>query len=184
MLGDHVDVAGVHHLGDDGQPGHLADVGEDLQALDPQALEGVRRGARLERTAPEQLGARGLGHLGRLERLLGRLDGARAGDQGEGVRTDRHLVAGRADVDRGALGVVLQADQLERVGDPVHVLDTGHAAQVEAVEGLDVADQADDRAHDAAADERLSARLLDPLGDVGDLLLRRPRAITTTMGRG
>ena len=120
------------------------------------------------------VGAGGLGHLGRLERLLGRLDRARTGDQGERVRADRHLVAGRADVDRGPLGVVLQADQLERVGDPVDVLDAGHAAQVEAVEGLDVADQADDRAHDAAADERLSARLLDPLGHVGDLLLRRP----------
>ena len=43
-------------------------------------------------------------------------------------------------------GVVLAADQLVGVGDPVDVLDPGHAAQVEAVEGLDVADEADDRA--------------------------------------
>ena len=77
-------------------------------------------------------------------------------------------------MDGGALGVVLAADQLVGVGDPVDVLDPGHAAQVEPVEGLDVADQADDRAHDAAADERLPAGLLDALGDVRDLLLGRP----------
>ena len=101
----------------------------------------------------------------------GGLDGARAGDEGERLGADRDLVALAADVDGRALGVVLAADQLVGVGDPVDVLDAGHAAQVEAVEGLDVADQADDRARHAAADERLPTRLLDPLGDVRDLLL-------------
>ena len=89
------DVAGVDDLGDDGQAGGLADVGEDLEALHAEALEGVRRGARLERAAAQQRGAGGLGHLGGLEGLLGRLDRARAGDEGEGVRADRHLVARR-----------------------------------------------------------------------------------------
>ena len=171
VLGDDVDVAGVDDLGDDRQAGHLAHVGEDLEALLAQALEGVRRGPRLVGAAAEQRGARGLGHLGRLEGLLGGLDRARAGDEGERVRADRRPVPVAADVDRRPLGVVLAADQLVGVGDPVDVLDPGHAAQVEPVEGLDVADQADDRARHAAADERLAARLLDALGDVRDLLL-------------
>ncbi len=84
---------------------------------------------------------------------------------------DRHLVPGRADPDGGPLGVVLAADQLVGVGDPVHVRDAGQAAQVEVVEGVDVADQPDDRAHHALADEGLTADALDPLDDVGHLLI-------------
>ena len=95
VLGDDRDVAGVDDLGDDRQAGDLADVGEDLEALHAEALEGVRRGARLVGAAAQQRGAGGLGHLGGLEGLLGRLDGARAGDEGERVRADRHLVARR-----------------------------------------------------------------------------------------
>ena len=67
--------------------------------------------------------------------------------------------------------MVLPADQLERVGDPVHVRDSGQAAQVEPVEGVDVADEPDDGADDAAADERLAPDALDALGDVFDLLV-------------
>ena len=70
VLGDDGDVAGVDDLGDDGQPGGHPDVGEDLQRLDAEALEGVRRRARLEGTAAQQRGAGGLGHLRGLEGLV------------------------------------------------------------------------------------------------------------------
>ena len=164
VLGDDLDVARVDDLGDDRQPGDLADVGEDLQALHAQALEGVRRGARLERAAAQQRGAGGLGHLGRLERLLGCLDRARTGDEGERVRADRDLVPGRPTWTVERSGWCCRLTSLNGSEIRCTSCDAGHAAQVEAVEGLDVADQADDRAHDAAADERLAARLLDALG--------------------
>ena len=62
--------------------------------------------------------------------------------------------------------MVLAADQLVGVGDPVHVGDALQGAQVEVVEGVDVADQPDDRADHALGDERLAADALDPLDDV------------------
>ena len=77
-----------------GSPVASRDLGEDLQAGDAQALEGVRRGARLVGAAAQDRGAGGLGHLRGLERLVPGLDGARPGDEGEGVGADRHLVAG------------------------------------------------------------------------------------------
>ena len=57
VLGDDRDVPGVDDLGDHRQPGGRADVGEDLERLDAEALEGVRRRARLERAAAQQRGA-------------------------------------------------------------------------------------------------------------------------------
>ena len=77
--------------------------------------------------------------------------------------------------------MVLAADQLVGVGDAVHVRDAGQGAQVEAVEGVDVTDQADDRAHHALADERLAADALDPRDDGGDVLVGGVGAMTTTM---
>jgi hypothetical protein len=67
--------------------------------------------------------------------------------------------------------VVLPADQLVRVGDAVHVGHPGQGAQVEVVEGVDVADQADDGAHHALADERLTSDALHALDHVRDLLI-------------
>ena len=67
--------------------------------------------------------------------------------------------------------VVLAADQLVRVGDPVDVGDAAQRAEVQAVEGLDVADQADDGADDALADEGLAADALDLGDDVRDVLV-------------
>ena len=48
-VGDELDALRLEHLGDHGQPGQLAGLGEVLQALLLQSLEGVGRGARLER---------------------------------------------------------------------------------------------------------------------------------------
>ena len=77
------------------------------------------------------------------------------------------------DPDRRAVGMVLAADQLVGVGDAVHVGDALEGAQVEVVEGVDVADQADDRADQALGDERLPAHRLDPSDDGGDVLVGR-----------
>ena len=98
-------------------------------------------------------------------------DRARARDEGERVGADRHLAAVAADPHGRALGVVLAADQLVGVRDPVDVGDAGQRAQVEVVEGVDVADQADDRADDALGHEGLTSHALDLVDDVGDLLV-------------
>jgi len=123
VLGHDGDVTGVDDLGDHGQPGRGADVGQDLQPLHAQALEGVRRGPRLVGAAAQDRGAGGLRHPSRLEGLLGRLHRARTGEEGERVGTDRDPLALLAHPHRRPVGVVLAADELVGVGDAVHVGD-------------------------------------------------------------
>ena len=54
VLGDQLDVARVHDLGDDGQARGLARASaSSLQPLLPEPLERVRGGARLERAAAQ-----------------------------------------------------------------------------------------------------------------------------------
>ena len=53
VLGDELDRAGRHHLGDDRQARQLARAGEQREALLAEPLERVRRGARLERAAAQ-----------------------------------------------------------------------------------------------------------------------------------
>ena len=55
---DQLDLPRVHDLGDDRHAVLLADVAEDLQAVLAQPLEAVGAGARLERAAAEDVGAR------------------------------------------------------------------------------------------------------------------------------
>jgi hypothetical protein len=85
-------------------------------------------------------------------------------------------VAALADGDDGGVGVVLAADQLVRLGDPDDVDDARHRPQVEPLEGDDVADEADDRAVDPAADEGRAAGQLDPGDDGVDVLRGGTRA--------
>ena len=82
-LGDQLDVTRVEQLGDEREARLLARLPEDLQALAPEALKGVGRRARLERPASKHRRARLGDRACRLERLLARLDGARARDQPE-----------------------------------------------------------------------------------------------------
>ena len=63
VLGDEIDLPRVHHLGDDRQAGLGAHLGEDLERVGAQALERVRRRARLERAAAKHRRA-GVAHGG------------------------------------------------------------------------------------------------------------------------
>ena len=56
-LGHHLHVARVHDLGDDRHPDFGADFGQVAQPFDAQALERVRRGARLEGAGPQDFRA-------------------------------------------------------------------------------------------------------------------------------
>ena len=67
------------------------------------------------------------------------------------------------------LRVVLRRHQLVRRGDAHRLGDAGQAAGVEGLEDVLGADDADDRAHHAAADERLAAVRLDVRDDAGDV---------------
>ena len=58
MLGDQIDVVGVHDFGDDRQADAPARVFEQGQALVFHPLERVGRGARLVGAAAQQMGAR------------------------------------------------------------------------------------------------------------------------------
>ncbi len=82
------------------------------------------------------------------------------------VRSDRHV----ADPDRRAVRVVLSTDELVRIGDAQDVADTGQRRQVELPELVDVADKADDRSGEAAADECLTPGGDDAGDDRVDLL--------------
>ena len=64
-LEDRLEVALVHQLGDDRQPGLGLGLGEQPQPLLAEALEGVRRGARLVGAAAEQRARRRPGRPGR-----------------------------------------------------------------------------------------------------------------------
>ena len=132
----------------------------------PSPWNAYGRGARLVRPAPQQGGARALGHPRGGQRLLRGLDRARAGDEGEGARADRHA----ADLDGAGLGVVLAADELVGLAHPDDLADPGHRPQVERLELHDVADQPDDRAVDTPADEGGAAGLLDAGDDGVDLV--------------
>jgi hypothetical protein len=82
-------VARVHHLGDDRQARPRLGFGEQAQPLLAEPLERVGRGARLEGTAAEHRGA-GIAHSGRgFQHLLARLDRARPGDHREMRAADR-----------------------------------------------------------------------------------------------
>src|SRR5437764_939678 len=83
---DQVNAVLVQSLRNYLQAESLSYVGENLQAVIREALEGVWGGARLERAAAEEASAAASDGLRYLERRLAALDGARA-------RDDRHLFA-------------------------------------------------------------------------------------------
>jgi hypothetical protein len=69
-LHDLLHLARVHHLGREGQPGVLAGLCEDREALGPEALEAVGRGARLEGAAAQHGGSGGRHGTAARHRLL------------------------------------------------------------------------------------------------------------------
>ena len=70
IVGHQRDVLRGHHLGDDGQAGLLAGLGQQLQPLFLQPLEAVGAGARLERAAAQAGRAGFLDDVGDFEDLL------------------------------------------------------------------------------------------------------------------
>ena len=164
-------VGRVDHLADDGQAERVVCLVQELEGGQAEALERVRRGARLEGAAAQDAGALALDGAGRLHELLARLDRARAGHHHE-LLAEAQLHA--VDPHPGPLRLVLRARELVGRADPDDLLDARQRAEVR--DTLDVA--ADDADHGpllAHAEERLEPVLLDGASDPVDLLVRRRR---------
>ena len=168
---DHLELLGVHDLGDHRQAGRFARLGEELEALEAEPLESVGRGARLESAAAQNAPAGLLDLAGDADDLLAALDAARAAHQ-------HHLLVADGDVADLHVRMIAAAefagDELVGLEHRRHAFDPGNGRERLHADGGVVADHPDHRAHLAPADVGLKAPLLDPLDDVGDLGLRGP----------
>jgi len=153
-------VVVVHDLGHHRQAGLLARLGEDLQALYAQSLEGVGRGARLEGAPAQHVCARRLHRVGDLQCLRAALHAARPGHDAQLRAAHRHP----AEVEDRAGRMVRAAGQLVRLGHQRHALDVVEGGELVRQHHLfraDHADDGDDLALDARVDEGAQALRLD-----------------------
>ena len=131
-VGQHeFDLRDLHDLGDDQQAGLVGDLAQQLQAFDAHALEAVRRAARLEGSAAQELRAGG-GDLLRAEQdLLARLDRARAGHDDDLFAADDDAVGER---DRRALRAEAAARELVGRRDAVGLVHAGQHLELRDLE--------------------------------------------------
>ena len=116
---------GSHDLGHDFEPGLVARRRHHLQRRFAETLERVRRGARLERAAPQHLGAL-LGDVARrVEKHLFAFHRARAGHHHDLVAADLHA----AHVDDGVDPAELSARELEGLGDGDDLVDSAEVGE-------------------------------------------------------
>jgi hypothetical protein len=169
-LGHRLDVAHVHQLGDDRQPGLRLGLAQQPQALLAEALEGVRRGARLVRAAAIHRRAGGRHGVRGGEDLVARLDGARTGDQREVVAAD---LAPRDLQDAAPPAGDLRGGELVGLEDRDDVVDAVHRVGLDAGDVLAVADGADQRHLFAPRDVGAGADALYSLDDGRDLVVSR-----------
>src|SRR4051794_5343019 len=140
-LDDCLEIAHVHQLGHDRHAGDFLGLLQEAQALDAETLERVRRGARLVRAAAQELRARVLHRVRRVEQHLARLDRARAGDHHEVRPADLAAL----DVDYRPLALAeLRRGEFVRLRDRRDVVDAGEPVELEVGHVLAVADRADD----------------------------------------
>src|SRR3990172_32752 len=161
VAGDEVDVAGVHHLGDDGQAGLGAGFGEDLEALFAVTTEGVGATAGLEGAAAQDMGAGGLHRPRRLHDVLLRVH--RTG-------TRHHHQAAVADLQRPHLHdrvllLHLAAGELEGLADADDGVDAVKDGELVEQLRVDGAEHGDDVALNAADQVVLEPQLSDVLLD-------------------
>ena len=142
---------------------------QHAQALFAEPLEAVRRAARLERAAAEDLGAGLLHRRGGREDLLFGLRRARAGHHDDLVAADPHVV----DDDDGAFGLEGAARELVRLGDAKHLVHAVHHRNQRRIHFVR-ADDAEHGAIDARGPVHVHARLDQRRDDFFDLRLGCP----------
>src|SRR4029077_13483210 len=131
VLAHHLDLREVHHFADDEQLEFVGGLADQLKAFFAQALEGVRRRARLERSGAQDSGA-SLGYrLRNRVNLLWRFHGARSCGHNNFVTTDFDAAA---QVDDRALRFELAAGEFKRLRDPHHLADTFEKFKVAMIE--------------------------------------------------
>src|SRR5437762_5257763 len=110
----HLDLRRVHHFANGKEAEFVGGFAHELEARFTHALEGVRRSARLESAAAQDLCA-GLGDaFSDGKNLFARFDRAGAGGDYDFRAADANTPA---EIDEGALGLELAAGELERLGD-------------------------------------------------------------------
>ena len=152
----------VHDLGDHRHAELLAGRPQDLEPVAAQPLEAVRAGARLERPAAQDVGARIAHPGGDLEEHRLALDRTRTGDHRQVAAADLDSL----DVEHRALRVKLPAGELERLQDRHDLLDARDRLQRLDLELRLIADHADDRARHPLAQVRRETQSRDPLENV------------------
>ena len=157
-----------HDLRDHGEAVALGRGGEDLQALLSQALERVRRRARLEGAAAEELQPEARDQRGAGLHLLLGLHGAGSGDHGERTGADRDA----AYLDARGIGMKLAGGQLVRLQHAEDALDSGQLVELRFADGPVVAGYAADRLHGSAAQVRVYSRVTRSCGSCSGSALR------------
>ena len=146
VLLDHLEILGVQDLGDNGQAGRLARLGQQLESFDAQALEGVRRGPGLERAAAQHSGACLFDIGGNGDDLVAILNRAGSGN-------DNHLRSAKddaADLDERGRLTKFVGNELVRLEDGSNRLDSGDGRQRLLADGVLRANDPDDDAHGAS----------------------------------
>src|SRR5216683_562425 len=164
---DHLHVVRRDDLGDDFQARLVARGGHHLQAGLAQALERVRRRARLECAAAQHLRSLGRDVARGLEQHLLALDRARSGHDHDLFGPDLHA----AHIDDRVLGAELATCELERLGDRDDLVDAAEVREGLAV-GVGVgADDADQRSLLATGELGLQADLMHAVDHRVDLAI-------------
>ena len=169
-FGDQREGFVVDGLGDDAQSEFIPDFGHDPQRFKAEALECVRRCARLVGAAAEELRAGGRYLLGDGEGLFAAFDRARTGDNGQRAAADGGIGAGEAD--DGVFFLDVAAGEFVGLGNPDHVGNAGKIFEVAAVDFTLVAGDADGGA--LGSGERMGAKtqLLNMVADRLNLFRR------------
>jgi hypothetical protein len=179
VLGHELRRLRIQDLGHDRQARLGADPRQDLQALGPEPLERVRRGARLEGPAAVEVRARFPHAAADLESAGFRLDRAGAGRDGELLAAHRHA----GDRDHGVLPLRLPRHELVGGRDGYDFRHTGQVFEGSAVDRAAVAGDADRRPLRSRNRMGLKPEALDGVDDAGDVL-RRGRRIHHDEHRG
>src|SRR5262249_3009132 len=171
IIGDKSDLFRRHYFRDDGEAGHGAGLGEQLEALLLESLEAVGAGARLVGAAAQAAAARLADEVGDLEDLLAALDRAGPGDDTELSAADAQAQG----LDDGWLLLDFVAGDLVRREDWDHFLPP--FPQLERLLGAIalLAQRGDHRAFGPDDDLTAQAELVDALDHVLNLLLAGTR---------
>jgi hypothetical protein len=171
VLFDEVEGFAVNRFGDYAEAVSGADFREDLEAGFAEALEAVRRSARLVGAPAEEACAGLFDSGGDGEALLLGFDGAGAGDQGDVPAADKHVARRRGYAQDGVFFLGLAANKFVGLTDGDAFGDAGKRFEDAKVHDVFVAGNADGRAVCARHGMRFEAEAFDASADCANLFL-------------